>query len=106
MAQATFGTLFWAYYLSHEKILFYTLNGRAQAIRFSAGLGTIRRFRKLLPRIVAAVDRAAQSVGEETAVFLRAEMREHYRLRGDGILSDQECSASTGRILSRFDQAP
>jgi hypothetical protein len=33
---------------------------------------------------------------------LRAEMREHYRLRGDGILDD-ECSEGTGRILVHFD---
>jgi hypothetical protein len=30
-------------------------------------------------------------------------MREHYRLRTDGILSEEECSDSTGRILVHFD---
>jgi hypothetical protein len=30
-------------------------------------------------------------------------MREHYRLRNEGLLTDDECSASTGKILSEFD---
>jgi hypothetical protein len=102
-ATATLGILFVAYYLSHEKITFQTLHGRAAAIRFGAGLGTIRRFRKLVPHLVEAIADAAESIGDETAVYLRAEMREHYRLRSDGILSESECAESTGRILGNFD---
>jgi hypothetical protein len=30
-------------------------------------------------------------------------MREHYRLRGDGVLSHETCAESTGRILAQFD---
>lgn len=102
-ATVTFAILFVAFYLSHEKITFQTLHGRAQAIRFGAGLGTIRRFRKLVPQLIEAIADAAQSVTDETAVYLRAEMREHYRLRNDGILSESECADSTGRILGNFD---
>jgi hypothetical protein len=102
-ATATLAILFVAYYLSHEKITFQTLHGRAAAIRFGAGLGTIRRFHKLVPHLVEAIADAAESVHDETAIYLRAEMREHYRLRGDGILSESECAESTGRILGNFD---
>jgi hypothetical protein len=93
-----------AFYLSHEKIVFRTLHGRAATIRLSAGLGTIRRFRKLVPRLIEAIASAAESVHDETVVYLRAEMREHYRLRGDGIISEEECAASTERILGEFDE--
>ena len=103
VVSVTLLTLFVAFYLSHEKINFQTLHGRANAIRFGAGLGTIRRYRKLLPKLVEAIADAAESVQDETVVYLRAEMREHYRLRSDGIVSEQECAASTGRILSEFD---
>jgi hypothetical protein len=103
LATVTFAILFVAFYLSHEKITFQTLHGRAQAIRFGAGLGTIRRFRKLVPQLVEAIADAAETVIDETAVYLRAEMREHYRLRNDGILSEAECAESTGRILGNFD---
>jgi hypothetical protein len=102
-AVVTAGLAFIAFYLSHEKIRFKTLHGRADAVRFGAGLGTIRRFRKLVPVLVDAIADAAETVGDETAVYLRAEMREHYRLRSAGVLSEQECAESTGRILGNFD---
>jgi hypothetical protein len=92
------------WYLSHEKIVFRTLHGRAAAIRFGAGLGTIRRFRKLVPRIIEGIANAAESMHDETVVYLRAEMREHYRLRGDGIITENECAESTERILGEFDE--
>jgi len=100
---ATLGTLFVAFCRSHEKIVFHTLHGRADAIRLTAGLGTIGRFQALLPEIVNAIAGAAESIHDETAVYLRAEMREHYRLRNEGILSTEECVASTDRILGKFD---
>ena len=103
-ATLTVLALFVAYYLSHEKIVFRTLHGRAAAIRFGAGLGTMRRFHKLVPRLIEAIANAAESMHEETAVYLRAEMREHYRLRGDGIISEEECAESTERILGEFDE--
>ena len=39
----------------------------------------------------------------DTAAYLRAEMREHYRLRGNGVLENDECARGTGRILAQFD---
>jgi hypothetical protein len=92
------------FYLSHEKIVFSTLHGRAATIRFGAGLGTMRRFHKLVPRLIEAIANAAESIHDDTAVYLRAEMREHYRLRGDGIITDDECAQSTERILGEFDE--
>jgi hypothetical protein len=63
----------------------------------------MRRFHKLVPRLIEAIADAAESMHDETAVYLRAEMREHYRLRGEGILSPDSCAAGTGRILAQFD---
>lgn len=90
-------------YLSHEEIRFYTLHGRAMTLRICAGLGSIGRYRKLLPKIVSAIESAADEIGEDTMLYLRSEMREHYRLHGAGVLSDQQCSDSTARILAHFD---
>jgi hypothetical protein len=105
-AVATLSVLFVAFYLTREKIVFQTLHGRAGAMHFGAGLGTMRRFHKLVPKLVEAIGGAAEHVHDDTAVYLRAEMREHYRLRSAGILTNEECSESTGRILARFDSAP
>jgi hypothetical protein len=30
-------------------------------------------------------------------------MREHYRLRSDGIVTPEDCDKGTGRILAQFD---
>jgi hypothetical protein len=79
------------------------MHGRAAALTLTAGLGRIRRLRSLLPNIINAIGDAEDDIGEDTTVFLRAEMREHYRLRTDGVLSEEECSNSTGRILVHFD---
>ena len=100
---AAFATFFMFMYLSHEKTVFRTMHGRAAALTLTAGLGRIRRLRSVLPNIIRAIGDAEDDIGEDTAVFLRAEMREHYRLRGDGVLSEEECSDSTGRILVHFD---
>jgi hypothetical protein len=101
---ATVVAALWSVFLSHEKISFYTLHGRAVALRLGAGLGYIRSYHKLIPLIVNAIEEASENVGEDTMVYLRSEMREHYRLRGEGILSENECSDSTSRILAHFDE--
>jgi hypothetical protein len=90
-------------YLSHEKISFHTLHGRACAVSLMAGLGVIRRFRAAMPKVARAIEQAEESIGEDTAIYLRAEMREHYRLRGEGVLTEEDCSECTGRILMHFD---
>jgi hypothetical protein len=103
VAGASFATFLLFVYLSHEKIVFRTMHGRAAALTLSAGLGCVRRLRAVLPTVIRSIGDAEEAIGEDTTIFLRAEMREHYRLRGDGILSEQECSDSTGRILVHFD---
>ena len=99
---AALAGLWFSFYRSHEKIVFETLHGRADAICLTAGLGTIRKFQKVVPKLIEAIADAAQSVHEETAIYLRAEMREHYRLCNEGVLTDEECAESTGRILKNF----
>jgi hypothetical protein len=105
LAVATTAVLaIWCFYLSHERICFYTLHGRANALQINAGLGSVGRYRKILPTMMAAIENAANSVGDDTMVYLRSEMQEHYRLRSEGVLSETECSDSTSRILSHFDE--
>ena len=105
-AVAAVAGLWIGFHRSHEKIVFQTLHGRAGAIGLTAGLGTIKRFHQLVPKLVEAIADAAESVHDETAIYLRAEMREHYRLCKDGVLTDEECAASTGRILDSFGGQP
>jgi len=102
-ALATAATLYVGVYLSHERIEFCTLHGRVGVLRLVANLGTIKKFHAFVPQLCRAIDEAAERIGVDTAAYLRAEMREHYRLRGGGVLGNDECARGTGRILAQFD---
>ena len=100
---ATLGALYVGIYSSHERIEFCTLHGRAAVLELVANLGSIKRFHAFVPTLCRAIEEAAERIGADTAAYLRAEMREHYRLRGDGVLDSDECARGTGRILAQFD---
>jgi hypothetical protein len=68
-----------------------------------ANFGAIKKYRALVPTLSQAIEEAAERIGSDTAAYLRAEMREHYRLRGAGVLDTDECAKGTGRILAQFD---
>ena len=102
-AVATATTLYVGLYLSHEKIRFCTLHGRVVVFELIANFGALKSFRAFVPILSHAVEEAAELIGTDTAAYLRAEMREHYRLRGDGVLDNDECAKGTGRILAQFD---
>jgi hypothetical protein len=96
-------TLYVGLYLSHEKTEFCTLHGRATVLNLVANFGSVKKFRAFVPAMSRAIEEAAERIGADTAAFLRAEMREHYRLRGDGVLDNDACARGTGRILAQFD---
>jgi hypothetical protein len=92
-----------AIYRSYERTEFYTLHGRSRVLNLVASVGSIKKVRACVPALRAAIEEAAERIGSDKAAHLRAEMREHYRLRSDGILDNDECAAATGRILAQFD---
>jgi hypothetical protein len=100
---ATAAALYVGLYSTHETIEFHTVHGRAAVLRLVANFGSIRKFHALVPKLCQAIEEAAERIGADTAAYLRAEMREHYRLRGEGVLGNDECARGTGRILAQFD---
>jgi hypothetical protein len=92
-----------ALYGSHQRIDFHTIHGRACVLSLVASFGSIKRFHAFVPVLSRAIEESAEKITGDTSSYLRAEMREHYRLRGDGILSNESCTESTGRILAQFD---
>ncbi len=92
-----------ALYRSHELTEFHTIHGRARVLSLVANVGSIKQFRAFVPVLSRAIEESAETITDDTSAYLRAEMREHYRLRGDGVLSDESCSVGTGRILAQFD---
>ncbi len=101
LAAAT--TLYVGLYLSHEKTEFCSLHGRVTVLALVANFGSIKNYRAFVPALSRAIEEAAERIGADTAAYLRAEMREHYRLRGEGVLDNDECARGTGRILAQFD---
>jgi hypothetical protein len=97
------GALLLGLYRSYEKIEFVTLHGRAQVLRLIASLGSIKKFHAFVPQLCAVIEEAAERNQRDPSAYLRAEMREHYRLRQEGVLDMNECAESTGLILSQFD---
>jgi len=95
--------LYLGIYQSHETTEFRTLHGRVVVLKLLANFGSVKRFRAFVPLLSEAIEEAAERIGGDTSAYLRAEMREHYRLRGDGVLDNETCAAGTGRILSQFD---
>jgi hypothetical protein len=95
--------LYTAIYRSYELIEYRTLHGRAVVLRLVANFGAMKKFRSLIPALSHSIEEATERIGADTSAYLRAEMREHYRLRGDGILDNDTCAAGTGRILAQFD---
>ena len=102
-ALATVGALYVGVYSSHERIECCTLHGRAAVLQLIANLGSIKKFHSFVPMLCRAIEEAAERIGADTSAYLRAEMREHYRLRGEGVLDNDECARGTGRILAQFD---
>ena len=96
-------TLYVGLYLSHERTLFCTLHGRVTVLELIANFGAVKKYRAFVPALSHAIEEAADRIGVDTAAYLRAEMREHYRLRGAGILDTDDCAKGTGRILAQFD---
>jgi hypothetical protein len=95
--------LYFGVYRSYETTEFRTLHGRVVVLKLLANFGSIKRFRAFVPMLSEAIEEAAERIGADTSAYLRAEMREHYRLRGDGVLDSDTCAAGTGRILAQFD---
>ena len=100
---ATVIALYFGIYRTHETTEFRSLHGRVVVLKLLANFGSMKRFRAFVPMLTEAIEEAAERIGDDTSAYLRAEMREHYRLRGDGVLDNDTCAAGTGRILQQFD---
>jgi hypothetical protein len=84
-----------------ERIVFRTANGHADVLVLFGALGSIGALRRITPAVSAAI-RETREPGLDKNAYLRQEMREHYRLRKAGAISDAECSTCTQRILHHF----
>jgi hypothetical protein len=90
-------------YRTEEQVQFVTRHGRIAAVTLIANAGCIRACRALVPQLAATIGETASRADGDHNSRLRAEVREHYRLRASGFLSPADCMSAVQRILSRFD---
>ena len=88
---------------TYETVEFLTFHGRAPVLTLVANFGAIKPVHAFLPVLSHAIEEAAEAISGDPSAYLRGEMREHYRLRGEGVVSDEICTEATGRILPLFD---
>ncbi len=84
-----------------EAVALHSLHGRAALLEYRGGLGTFRRLRPFLRKLAAHVQLAAADRRSTRAAHLRDELREHHRLKEDGVLSVAAYDASRARILAQ-----
>jgi hypothetical protein len=96
------GALIAAVHLTTETLTLYSAHGRAKLVCHAGGVGTLRAFRRFQPRLEAHL-RIALARRRARAEHLRDEMREHFRLRGAGVLTEAEYEVAKRRILATHD---
>jgi hypothetical protein len=96
------GIVTWRFlYQTGERAVFRTARGHAEVLELFGAIGEIATLRRVVPAIVTGI-RAAAEPRVDTQTYLREEMREHYRLAETGVISADECSTCTQRILHEF----
>jgi hypothetical protein len=93
------GALSLAVLRTTETLTLFSAHGRAKLVCHEGGAGTLRAFRGFLPRLEAHL-RIARARRRDRAQHLRDEMREHFRLRGTGALTEEEYETAKRRILA------
>jgi hypothetical protein len=90
-------------YRAEEQVQFLTRHGRVALVTLVGSYGCLGACRTLVPLLVTAIKESASRDSGDKNSFLRAEVREHYRLREQGLLSSGDCLSAVQRILGRFD---
>jgi hypothetical protein len=93
------GAFVLCYYLTKESILFVSLHGRARVVVIAGRLGTTRRAHACAADIAAQAKAAQRHYKQPRQSNLRDEMREHSRLREEGVLTEAQYDEAKRRIL-------
>ena len=88
---------------TREQVTFRTKYAQTTMFVLTANFGSFRACRALVPKLVSAINVARKDNPPDKSRQLRDEMREHYRLREIGFLTDDECAAAAQRILAQFE---
>jgi hypothetical protein len=83
-----------------ETLALRSINGRATLLEYTGRLGTLRMAHQFTRKLAAHIQLAIPARRSSDAEHLRDEMREHFRLRETGVLSQEQYETSKARILA------
>lgn len=83
-----------------ESLQLRSVHGAATLVGVTGQLGSARRHQKVFAEVSRNVIAATNARPQELPQFLRDEMREHYRLRKLGVLSETDYEAAKAAILA------
>jgi hypothetical protein len=89
-----------AFHFTRETLTLLSAHGRAPVLAHAGSVGTFRALRPFLARLAAHLKAAHGARRRSHAQHLRDEMREHFRLRQAGALTDVQYEAAKRRILA------
>lgn len=92
-------------YRTTRTLTLRSVHGLATILELTAHLGKLRALRQFTALLAAHLKMAIRARRPSHAEHLRDEMREHFRLRQAGILSDEEYESGKARILARHAHA-
>jgi hypothetical protein len=84
-----------------ETLALRSVHGRAILLEYTGRLGTLRMARQFARKLSAHIQLAMAARRSSGAEHLRDEMREHFRLKETGVLSQEQYEASKARILAQ-----
>jgi hypothetical protein len=84
-----------------ETLSLSSLHGGATLLEFTGGLGTLRSSRKFARKLAAHIQFSVTDRKANRAEHLRDEMREHFRLKEAGVLSEEQYEVSKAQILAQ-----
>ena len=89
-----------AFHFTRETLTLLSAHGRARVLAHVGRFGTFRALRQFLPRLGAHLTAAHGAARRSRGQQLRDEMREHFRLRQAGALTDAQYEAAKRKILA------
>jgi len=104
-------TVVWAFatlvgvYRTTEIVSLFSTYGAARLLECTGGLGTFRVFRGFMAKLAAHILLASAARRRTKAEHLRDEMREHLRLKENGVLTAGEYETAKVRILRQHSPA-
>lgn len=98
------GTFFLFLRRTTESLQFKSVHGHATLVSITGGIGSTREGKQFFIELIKDINAARALRPQDKRQFLRDEMREHYRLRELGVLSQEEYEAGKARILRAHDE--